>query len=54
MKENEGELLKDIEENFMIGLVEEIRNTMKEKQLNADSLLFCLGQELIEKLSKST
>ena len=54
MKENEGELLKDIEENFMIGLVEEIRNTMKEKQLNGDSLLFCLGQELIEKLSKYT
>ena len=50
--ESEVGLAREIDDNFYVGLVQEVRNLAKEKVILADSLLYSLGKELIDTLKK--
>jgi len=51
-EDNEVGLARDIDDNFYLGLVHEVRNLAKDKFIQADSLLYSLGKELIDTLKK--
>ena len=46
--DNNVGLARDIDDNFYLGLVQEVKNLAKDKVIQADSLLYSLGKELID------